>query len=233
MFKTIFHELATLLTSTPAISAFAVRLRQPLLATHIAQDAEKLKKAATEAVDLLSGVGLSGSETAPPRPGCSPGPSEGAPAARPRLLVIGVGNLYRHDDAVGLVVARGVRKRASDAIAVLEREETMDLVETWRDAEQVVLIDAVSSGAGPGTVHRFDAHCGALPARSFRFSTHAFDVAEVVELARALDQLPSRLIVYGIEGKEFHAGLGLSPEVEAAVGVVVERVLEELQVKEN
>ena len=62
----------------------------------------------------------------------------------------------------------------------------------------------------------------------FRFSTHAFGLAEAVELARALGRLPPRLIVYGIEGKSFEAGVGLSPEVGAAVQEVVERVLGEL-----
>jgi len=49
-----------------------------------------------------------------------------------------------------------------------------------------------------------------------------------VELARALGRLPPRLIIYGIEGKSFEAGAGLSPEVQAAVEGVVERVLREV-----
>jgi len=47
-------------------------------------------------------------------------------------------------------------------------------------------------------------------------------------LARALGRLPPRLIVYGVEGKAFEAGVGLSPEVKAAVQEVAERVLGEL-----
>ena len=78
------------------------------------------------------------------------------------------------------------------------------------------MVDAVSSGAEPGTIHRLDALTERLPAELSRGSTHAFGLAEAVELARALERLPGRLLVFGIEGKRFDAGAGLSPEVEQA-----------------
>ena len=55
-------------------------------------------------------------------------------------------------------------------------------------------------------------------------STHAIGVAEVVEIARALDRLPERLTVYGIEVGKMSHGSDLSPEVEAAVNTVVAEV---------
>ena len=41
-------------------------------------------------------------------------------------------------------------------------------------------------------------------------STHAVGIGEAIELARTLDRLPGRLIVYAVEGHRFDAGLGLS-----------------------
>ena len=154
--------------------------------------------------------------------------SEGA-LGRSRTLIIGLGNEYRRDDAVGLIVARRLRQAAPESVLV--REETGEgasLLESWQDAETVILVDAVQSGAASGTVHRLDAHEQPIARQFFRFSTHAFGLAEAVELARALGRLPPRLVVYGVEGRSFEAGVGLSPEVEAAVQVVVERVLGEL-----
>jgi hydrogenase maturation protease len=92
-------------------------------------------------------------------------------------------------------------------------------------AEAVVIIDAATSGATPGTVHRFDASTQPLPNDDFRCSTHAFGMAEAIELAPALARLPRSLIVYGIEGKNFAAGVGLSPEVEEAVSEVARQLL--------
>jgi hydrogenase maturation protease len=147
-----------------------------------------------------------------------------------RLLVIGIGNAYRGDDAVGLVIARKLKEKNLPGLVVIEASgEGAALIELWRDADAVIVIDAVHSGAQPGTVHRFDAHARPIPAELFRYSTHTFSLAEAIELARALDQLPPRLIVYGIEGKHFEAGIGLSSEVERAAEDVVQRVAQEAQ----
>ena len=100
----------------------------------------------------------------------------------------------------------------------------MDLIEEWASADEAIVIDAVSSGADPGTIHRLEANEARLPTGLFRGSTHALGVAEAVELARALERLPARLTVIGIEGAVFEAGRGLTPAVEAAVGEVVAKM---------
>jgi hydrogenase maturation protease len=147
-----------------------------------------------------------------------------------RVLVIGVGNAYRRDDGVGLVVARRLRAEAPERVAVREESgEGAALIAAWEGADAVLVIDAVHSGQAPGTVQRLDAGERALPADLFHLSTHAVSVADAVELARTLGQLPPRLVVYGIEGKDFEAGVGLSPEVEEAARRVVGLVLEEIR----
>jgi hydrogenase maturation protease len=89
------------------------------------------------------------------------------------------------------------------------------------------VIDAVVTGAAPGTVHVWDGQ--RLPAFAMSSaSTHGLGVAQAIELARTLDRLPARLRVYGIEGKEFAIGSAVSPEVEWAVEEVVERIAIEL-----
>jgi len=73
-------------------------------------------------------------------------------------LVIGLGNDFRRDDGAGRIAARRVRELAGDTVHVVEESgEGAALMDTWRDAESVVLIDAVHSGAKPGTIHRLDA----------------------------------------------------------------------------
>jgi hydrogenase maturation protease len=90
------------------------------------------------------------------------------------------------------------------------------LIEQWSGAVAAIVLDAVSSGAPPGTVHRLDALTERFPAELSRGSTHALGIVEAVQLARALERLPGRLLVIGIEGKRFDPGAGLSPEVERA-----------------
>ncbi|KPK46959.1 MAG: hydrogenase maturation protease [Dehalococcoidia bacterium SM23_28_2] len=152
------------------------------------------------------------------------------PPAKSGTLIIGLGNQYRRDDAVGLTVARYLKEQVPKHVRVLEASsEGASLMESWKDADAVILIDAVHSGAEPGTLHRLDAHTQPMPSEFSHCSTHAFSAAEAIELARALGQLPPRLVVYGVEGKTFESGLGLSLEVEKAVQKVVERVLGDLR----
>jgi hydrogenase maturation protease len=131
-----------------------------------------------------------------------------APRDRPRL--IGLGNAWRGDDAAGLVVARrlGGLAHEGDAVALLD---------AWAGAAHAIVVDAAASGAPAGTIHHFDAAAGPLPAGALRSSTHAFGLADAVELARSLGRLPARLDIYAIEGAGFALGAGLSPPVAAAV----------------
>ena len=145
------------------------------------------------------------------------------------LLEIGVGNEYRGDDGAGIVASRRLRGQLPAQIGVLEQSgEGAALMQAWLGAAWVVVIDAARSGAAPGTLHRLDARAGKIPSGFFHYSTHAFSVAEAVELARTLGQLPPHLILYGIEGRSFRQGIGLSAEVNAAVDEAVARVAEEV-----
>jgi len=148
---------------------------------------------------------------------------------KPRTIVIGVGNDYRSDDAAGLLVARHLRDQSLESVEIHEQSgEGTALLETLKSADRVILIDAVSSGSQPGEIFRFEADREPLPAKFFRYSTHAFSVAEAIELGRVLGQLPKNFIIYGIEGKRFDAGTEISLEVEKAITNVIERILREI-----
>jgi hydrogenase maturation protease len=145
-------------------------------------------------------------------------------------LVIGVGNAYRSDDGAGVVAARKLAEHRLPGVRVVEMiGEGTSLVEAWKGAPSVLLVDAVSSGAVPGTIHLFVPQAGPLPTGLERRSSHSFGLAEAVEVARALDRLPPRLVIYGIEGRLFNSGQGLSPEVERAVGEVVGLLVSEIK----
>jgi hydrogenase maturation protease len=138
------------------------------------------------------------------------------------VLILGCGNLDRSDDGAGLLVARRLRQLGVD---VREHSgETLALIEAWSGCAEVVVVDAIVSGAPPGAITVWDAQAAPLAVRRFRSSTHAFGVADTVELARVLDRLPPRLIVYAIEGIRFDHGGAPSLEVSEAI----ERLAQEL-----
>jgi hydrogenase maturation protease len=127
------------------------------------------------------------------------------------------------------VVARRLRAMVPDDVEVLEREgEPTSLIDSWEGADGVWLIDAVSSGAAAGTVHRVEATDEPLPAGFARSSTHHFGLPEAVELARSVGRMPRRLVVYGIEGASFETGERMTPEVASAVETVADAVRAEV-----
>jgi hydrogenase maturation protease len=144
-------------------------------------------------------------------------------------LIIGIGNMYRSDDAVGILIARKLAELAIPDTRILEEAEPdLGLIDTMEGAGAVILIDAASSGSPPGTIHRFDAALEPLPVEFFSYSTHSMSVAEVIELGRAFRRLPPRLTVYGIEGAVFSPGTELSGRVRRSIGPAAQKILREI-----
>ena len=90
------------------------------------------------------------------------------------MLILGVGNSFRGDDAAGIEAARRLRRRAPPSVSVAEREgDLAGILEDWRGVKRVIVIDAMSPGSNPGRVVRFDATEEKLPRQFRRASTHA------------------------------------------------------------
>ena len=149
---------------------------------------------------------------------------------RIRIVVIGIGNIHRGDDAVGVEFCRRIRQLAPREVAVLEHSgDPTVLMDAWAGADAVFLVDAAHSRGRVGEIHRFDAHVQSLPAELFGASTHVLGVDEAVELARTLGESPDRLIVYAIRGCRFEHRAVLSPEVDEACDELVAKVLDEIR----
>jgi hydrogenase maturation protease len=145
------------------------------------------------------------------------------------VLIIGVGNGYGGDDAVGLALARALRGEPLPGVTIIERGgDGATLLDAWRGQRAVIVLDAVAAGEPPGTVLRLDSRREPIPARVFSHSTHAFGVAEAVELGRALGELPDELIIYGVQGTDFAPGTALSAPVAGALDEALRRVRQEI-----
>jgi hydrogenase maturation protease len=138
------------------------------------------------------------------------------------MIVIGVGNEFRHDDGVGLIAARRLREEGV-AAEELHLDVAM-LMERWNGAEGVILLDAVSSGAAAGTIHHVDVSVSRAPAKFFSSSTHGIGLPEAIEISRLFGTLPRQLLIIGVEGEDFSTGVGLSVAVKAALPGLIAQV---------
>ena len=143
-----------------------------------------------------------------------------------RALVIGIGNPDRGDDAAGLIAARGIR--VYDVTILESQAEPYSLMEAWRGHETVYLIDACMAVDGPGTIHRFEAHTAPLPERIGALSSHGIGLGTTIELARAMGELPPRLIVFAIEARDYEPGGPVCRSVQEAAARVTEMIEAEI-----
>lgn len=145
-----------------------------------------------------------------------------------KTVLVALGNSWRGDDCVGVEIARRLDARCPGRFAIRQPEDTWTLIEAWDGAPLAVVIDAAVSGARPGTIRRIVPSKDALGGGPARHSSHGLDLAQALELARALGRAPERLVVYAVEGRQFEHGARLSPEVERAIDEAIEAVLRDI-----
>jgi hydrogenase maturation protease len=151
------------------------------------------------------------------------------PAGRP-VVVIGVGNEFRHDDGAGPAVVTSLRDRVPPGVDLVVTDgEPTRLIEAWTGAKLAIVVDAVRAHpARPGTVHRFVADRPG-PGMTPTASSHGLGLDHAINLALALDRMPGRLIVHAIEAADLTQGTGLTPGVAAAVESVADAVLGDIR----
>lgn len=150
------------------------------------------------------------------------------------ILVAGIGNSFRCDDRAGLLVSDFI----SDAINGTPFEALIDvkklsgegaeLMQEWAGYDCVFIADASRSFGNPGLLTRIDAANTSLKQDYFHYSSHNFSLAEAVELARQLGNLPPKLIVYAIEGKNFSFGVNVTFDVEVSCMDAARKIVNEI-----
>jgi hydrogenase maturation protease len=90
------------------------------------------------------------------------------------------------------------------------------LIEQWQGIAWLLVVDAVVSGAAPGTVHCFNLSRESLPG----------DLAALLDLARALDRLPPQVRVFGVEAHDFTPGQAVSEAVLLGVTACVKAIVD-------
>ena len=159
-----------------------------------------------------------------------------------RILVAGIGNIFKGDDAFGVEVAQ---KLATKPVAteVTVRDfgiRGIDLTYALLDSyDAAILIDTAQRGLPPGTISIIEPEKPSeadVDAQAALIEPHNLDPAKVLALVSALGGGCLRIIVVACEpetfGDEELGAMGLSPAVSAAAGEavsVVEQLIGQLQ----
>ena len=137
------------------------------------------------------------------------------------VIVVGIGNALRGDDAVGPRVAEllAAGGHLPEARIEARHQLTPELAEDIAAARLVVLVDAVSDGA-PGRVH-----VNKLVGRGQSLGSHAVDPAVLVDLASSLYGRTPPVVLISVSAEQFELGAGLSPALESVLPSVVDTVI--------
>jgi hydrogenase maturation protease len=103
----------------------------------------------------------------------------------------------------------------------------MNLLPAIESTSRLLLIDAIKTGAEPGTVTRLERE--ELPRYfSHKISPHQVDLREILALAELRGTLPPETVAIGVQPESVTFRMALSPAVEAMVPVVTDAVLRQL-----
>ncbi len=146
-----------------------------------------------------------------------------------QALVIGLGNRWSGDDAVGPLVIEGLRARGVDSMELLMGPaDTLSLINAWTGFEKVVLVDACcDESRDDGTVVCIDnalQNPSVLQSLQHPTSSHIIDLEQALNMSLAMGNAPDQLLIYAVVASDFTPGSEPSGPVRTAVEQLVARL---------
>lgn len=131
-----------------------------------------------------------------------------------KLVVLGIGNPLRGDDALGLEILRRLEGKVPSHVALIECQTTPEnftgKIKRLKPTH-VLMIDAASFGAKPGKVKLIPPEKIA----GMALSTHAMPLFMLAEILQK--SIGAKVALLGVQPKTVDFGEGLTPELEKAV----------------
>jgi hydrogenase maturation protease len=145
------------------------------------------------------------------------------------MAVLGLGNLMRTDDAVGMLALQRLRAdpRFPQSIPLIEGGTLgLDLIYPLDGFTHILALDAIDAGVQPGTVLRYSGEAIAdLPISK---SVHLLGFSDLIGSMRLIGSAPEAIVVLGVQPKTIDWGTELTSPVEAALDILIEQVLDQL-----
>ena len=141
-----------------------------------------------------------------------------------KLAIIGIGSELRRDDAIGIIIIRKLKDEViNDKVAILEggtTPENLSGVLRKFQPSHILLVDAAEVGQAPGEFAMVDPK----DIKGMGLSTHSFSLATIADYFKEITG--AEVLFLGIQPKEITFGEGMSPELQRAVGPVIQKVRE-------
>jgi hydrogenase maturation protease len=147
-----------------------------------------------------------------------------------QITVLGLGNLMRTDDAVGMQTVCAIRDhgRLPKDIQIVEGGTLgLDLLDKIYGTTHLLALDAVDIGAVPGTLVRFERdELAGLPIAK---SVHLLGFSDLIDVLRLMDAAPAEIVLLGVQPESTDWGTVLTPPVDAARSELVKAALKQIE----
>ncbi|MBJ6727848.1 HyaD/HybD family hydrogenase maturation endopeptidase [Geomesophilobacter sediminis] len=148
-----------------------------------------------------------------------------------KILVLGIGNLVMSDDGVGVRVVQHLQQtcRFPDEVTLLDGGTLgLDLLPQIGAAEKLLVVDAVETGAAPGTLVRL--YGEEIPlALETKVSPHQMGLKDLLTVASLVGEAPEEMVLLGVQPESIEMSMELTPAVAAQVEPLANQVLQELE----
>jgi hydrogenase maturation protease len=146
-------------------------------------------------------------------------------------LVLGLGNILLRDEGVGVRVVERLQELYDfpPNVQVVDGGTLgLDLLSYVEAADQLLVVDAMDMGAGPGQIGHLEGE--EVPAfLSVKISPHQMGLSDLLAASRLDEVYPEKVVLWGVQPAVIDVGLELSPVVAAQVDVLVDKAVAELR----
>jgi hydrogenase maturation protease len=165
-------------------------------------------------------------------PSCEP--SSGTGVLARGTVVLGIGNLLRADDGVGVHVAHElIARRCLDGVTVLDGGVApLDALAHAGPMQRLIIVDAANLGEAPGTIRALSPDALA-PHDGDGVSLHDLDLLWALSVMRATGEEPPETVIIGVQPACLDWSTELSPAVAARLDDIVEAVLAEIPARDT
>jgi hydrogenase maturation protease len=146
-----------------------------------------------------------------------------------QIALLGLGNLMRTDDAVGMLTLRRLEECGllPPEVRVIEGGTLgLDLLESLRGISHLLVLDAVDGGVVPGTILRFEGE--EIDNLRVSKSVRLLGFSDLICALRLMDAAPAEAVLLGVQPASTDWGTALTPEVLPAQQTLMQSALEQL-----
>ena len=147
------------------------------------------------------------------------------------LAVVGIGSPFRSDDIAGHLVIDLLNEKIGEKVVLKNvLGDPAELINIFSSFNSFYLIDACQN---LDSWQRIDLSKESIEDESAKTSTHGFGLSDSINMAKNLNLLPNKLILYALNGYNYEVGDTVSEKTLISVESVVEAILKEEDIYKN